>query len=71
MSLPVFPAQGGGALLGEEDLPEPTRAQLDAGGEALEQSADAVWVPNRNGVLVEVAAAHASRIPAWPKSRSL
>jgi len=35
-------------------LPQPDPGRLDAGAQA---SADAVWVPNRNGVLVNLAAA--------------
>lgn len=59
--LPFFaelPAAG--ALLDRgAPLPRPDRAALDAGGERLVESAARVWVPNRNGVFVEVAAAWA------------
>lgn len=46
---------GGKLLSSSGDLPQPTTAQLsdlDYGAE----SAKAVWVPNRNGVMIEVAA---------------
>lgn len=49
-----------GALLDRgAALPTPDRSTLDRGGASVAASADAVWVPNRNGVLVEVAAAYA------------
>ncbi len=49
-----------GALLDRQaSLPQPDRATLDRGGRAVDESADRVWVPNRNGVFVEVAAAFA------------
>lgn len=51
---------GTGALLDRSaTLPTPDRATLDRGGAAVTASADRVWVPNRNGVFVEVAAAFA------------
>jgi 7-cyano-7-deazaguanine synthase len=43
------------------DLPALRAEQLDARG-ATTQSAAAVWVPNRNGVLVNVAAAYAESL---------
>ncbi len=39
--------------------PEPSAAEIERGGEAARRSAEAVWVPNRNGLLVNVAAAFA------------
>ncbi len=69
VALPFFSElPDGGALLDRRlDLPRPDRAALDRGGAAVESSAARVWVPNRNGVFVEVAAAwaealHASRV---------
>jgi 7-cyano-7-deazaguanine synthase len=49
---------GGGALLDHQaELPRPDRKTLDAGGKEVERSARKVWVPNRNGLLVHLAAA--------------
>jgi len=66
VALPFFgrlPA--GGALLDPKaSLPRPDRATLDRGGAAVEESAARVWVPNRNGVFVEVAAAFAEAMGA-------
>jgi 7-cyano-7-deazaguanine synthase len=45
-------------------LPEPTEKEIEAGGEATRLSAAAVWVPNRNGLLVAVAAAFAESLGA-------
>jgi 7-cyano-7-deazaguanine synthase len=45
-----------------EELPSPRDDQLD--GPDAQQSADRVWVPNRNGVLLSVAAAHAEALGA-------
>jgi 7-cyano-7-deazaguanine synthase len=60
VALPFFRELGGGALLDARlELPRPGRAELDRGGRAVVESADRVWVPNRNGVLIEVAAAYA------------
>ncbi len=64
VALPWLGALGGSALT-ETDraLPEPEPADLDA-PEPAAHSARAVWVPNRNGVLVNVAAAFAERLGA-------
>ncbi|UCH35880.1 MAG: 7-cyano-7-deazaguanine synthase QueC [Armatimonadota bacterium] len=48
------------ALTGRGDLPQPGRADLD--GDAAQESARAVWVPNRNGVFVNIAAAFAEAL---------
>lgn len=40
----------------KQDLPAPSDEDLDTGGQ---ESAKAVWVPNRNGVFLNVAAAYA------------
>ena len=54
--LPLLARLGSSALmLGGKPLPEPSPDQLD--GDAAQASADAVWVPNRNGLLVNLAAA--------------
>jgi 7-cyano-7-deazaguanine synthase len=56
---------GRGALLDRAAaLPTPDRAALDRGGAPVEASANAVWVPNRNGIFVEVAAAYAESLGA-------
>jgi len=49
-------------LKGRAPVPEPDAAQLDDAGGAAARSADAVWVPNRNGVFVNAAAAVAERM---------
>jgi 7-cyano-7-deazaguanine synthase len=65
VALPFFRELGGGALLDAElELPRPDRATLDRGGRAVAKSADRVWVPNRNGVFIEVAAAFAESLGA-------
>jgi 7-cyano-7-deazaguanine synthase len=52
-------------LVGDQgELPHLTRSELDQGGEATERSAAAVWVPNRNGVLLQVAAMFAESLGA-------
>lgn len=52
-------------LIGEQgELPQLTPQDLERGGEATMQSAAAVWVPNRNGVLLQVAAAFAEALGA-------
>ena len=57
-------ALGGSALTdAAQALPEPAPGQLDA-PEITTETARAVWVPNRNGVLVNVAAAYAERLGA-------
>lgn len=56
--LPFFRRLGGGALLGEGSIPEPIPSALDDPS-AAGFSAQQVWVPNRNGLLVNVAACYA------------
>lgn len=52
---------GGSALTDPSlTLPEPARERLDE-LDSAKASAAAVWVPNRNGVLINVAAAYAER----------
>ncbi len=61
IALPWLGALGGNALTdASQVLPEPAVEQLDA-PEITAETARAVWVPNRNGVLVNVAAAYAER----------
>lgn len=57
MSLPWFRefSRGGGLLSTNSELPKPTYAELGS-AEFTEKSKKAVWVPNRNGVFIEVAA---------------
>ncbi len=56
-------SDSGGALVDESsELPSPTREELD--GASAERSARAVWVPNRNGLFVAIAAARAEAIGA-------
>ena len=55
-AVPLLGALAGNALVdGKQALPHPGLGDLD-GPEAL-ASADAVWIPNRNGVLLNLAAA--------------
>jgi 7-cyano-7-deazaguanine synthase len=57
-------AMGGSALTqSSQAMPELRPDQLDEKN-ATEKSAKAVWVPNRNGVLINVAAAYAERLGA-------
>jgi 7-cyano-7-deazaguanine synthase len=54
--LPFLREAAGGALVRRDlDVPEPELADLDH-LERSEKSADAVWVPNRNGALIAMAA---------------
>jgi 7-cyano-7-deazaguanine synthase len=65
VALPFFRELGGGALLDAKlELPRPDAATLDRGGQAVVESADRVWVPNRNGVFIEVAASFAEALGA-------
>jgi 7-cyano-7-deazaguanine synthase len=65
MRLELYRGREGGALLdAARELPHPDRRSLDAGGPPMEESAARVWVPNRNGVLVQVAAAVAESLGA-------
>jgi 7-cyano-7-deazaguanine synthase len=55
-TLPMLGSITSTALVGEgRDLPRPAKGELE--GAAAEAAADAVWVPNRNGLLVNLAAA--------------
>jgi 7-cyano-7-deazaguanine synthase len=64
LELPFFKSLPGGALLDRAaELPRVDRGALERGAAGptreLEESAARVWVPNRNGVLIEAAAAFA------------
>lgn len=57
IQLPWYHSLGQSALLSKEGfIPEPKLDQLDSLEESL-KTARAVWVPNRNGVLLNIAAA--------------
>ena len=59
LRLPFFADLKGGSLLSRsEALPLPSLSDLDSRAASL-QSAKAVWVPNRNGIFIEIAAAFA------------
>ena len=61
VDLPWLGVLGGNSLTDDSRvMPEHSRAQLDEPA-ATRKSADAVWVPNRNGVLIHVAGAYAER----------
>lgn len=63
VALPWLGELGGSALTEPgRELPAPAREDLDSA--AAVASARAVWVPNRNGVLVNVAAAYAESLEA-------
>jgi 7-cyano-7-deazaguanine synthase len=65
VALDFFATLPSGALVdATAELPRPDRATLDRGGAAVAASADRVWVPNRNGVFIEVAAAFAEALGA-------
>ena len=62
VSLPWLGELGGSALT--EDgvgLPKPDEAELDDEAAAA-RSAEAVWIPNRNGIFVNVGAAYAEAL---------
>jgi 7-cyano-7-deazaguanine synthase len=64
VELPWLGALGGSSLTDpSRALPVLSRAELDE-PEATKRSATAVWVPNRNGVLLQVAAAWAESLGA-------
>jgi 7-cyano-7-deazaguanine synthase len=58
VELPFLRDLGGSALTDDVKLPEPAAADLDDPARAAD-SARRVWVPNRNGLLVNVAACFA------------
>lgn len=62
--LPWFADFGsGGALLGQGTVPEPEPWKLDD-RTVTEATAKAVWVPNRNGIFLNIAAAYAEDLGA-------
>ena len=64
IDLPWLGELGGSALTNAAvDLPAPSEHDLDDTA-ASARSAEAVWIPNRNGIFVNVAAAHAEALGA-------
>ncbi len=64
VALPWLGALGGSALTSaSQGMPEVATQDLDT-REVTVESAKAVWVPNRNGILISVAAAYAERLDA-------
>jgi 7-cyano-7-deazaguanine synthase len=57
-----FLGELGGNALTDRARRLPTPGERDLSGAAAERSADAVWVPNRNGLLVNAAAAFAEAL---------
>lgn len=62
ISLPWIGEWSSSALLSDRALPTPSLAQLDS--EDAVASAKAVWVPNRNGIFIEIAAGFAENLDA-------
>ncbi len=64
ISIPWLGALGGSSLTDKsKDIPELLHSELDTLSKITE-SAKSVWVPNRNGVLINLAAAYAERLRA-------
>lgn len=65
ITLPWFSdlAKGGDLLNAQKELPHPKAQELSDGGFS-QKSAKAVWVPNRNGVMIEIAAGIAEDLGA-------
>jgi 7-cyano-7-deazaguanine synthase len=64
ITVPWLGALGGSSLTDRsKDVPELKREELDAEAKTRE-SAKSVWVPNRNGVFIQIAAAYAERFRA-------
>lgn len=66
VELPFFATKTGSSLLRnskEAEIPHLTLADLDD-LQASQKSAQAVWVPNRNGVFIEIAACFAEQLEA-------
>ncbi len=61
VDLPFLSRLSEGSLFGKSPLPEPEDSDLDD-PETRESTARSVWVPNRNGVLVNVAASYAEAL---------
>ena len=59
LRLDLYRGRGGALLDRAQDVPKPAASDIEAGDPSLRQTADAVWVPNRNGVLLQLAAARA------------
>lgn len=63
IQIPWLGRLGGSVLTGAGPIPEFQEERLDD-RVSTEASAKAVWVPNRNGVLLNIAAAYAERLAA-------
>jgi 7-cyano-7-deazaguanine synthase len=63
VALPFLPAITTTGLVTGEDIPEPEVARLDDQEEAMARAAR-VWVPNRNGIFLNIAAAFAEHLGA-------
>ena len=63
VSLPFLGSISGAALHGSRPLPEPAISELDDHGRSAAAAA-AVWVPNRNGLFINVAACFAESLGA-------
>ncbi|MFM8270267.1 MAG: 7-cyano-7-deazaguanine synthase QueC [Pseudomonadota bacterium] len=66
LSLPFFAEKGKSSLLRasqSQELPHLSLSQLDD-PLATQKSAESVWVPNRNGVFIEIAACFAEQLDA-------
>ncbi|MGC7847185.1 7-cyano-7-deazaguanine synthase QueC [Desulforudis sp. 1088] len=61
VELPFLQAISSSALFSPAQIPEPSLGELDD-PEAAEKTARAVWVPNRNGLLINVAACFAEAL---------
>lgn len=64
ITIPWLGALGGSSLTDRsKDVPELHRSELDT-LDRIQETAKSVWVPNRNGVLLNIAAAYAERFRA-------
>lgn len=64
ISIPWLGVLGGSSLTDRsKEIPELMRSELDALSK-IQESAKSVWVPNRNGVLINIAASYAERFSA-------
>ena len=64
LQVDVYRDLGGAGALLESDVPvpEPSAEQVESAGAELEETAAQVWVPNRNGLLIQLAAASAESL---------
>ncbi|MEW6181964.1 MAG: 7-cyano-7-deazaguanine synthase QueC [Bacillota bacterium] len=63
IGLPFLGSITDSALISGKELPEPGNFELDDPGQAAE-NALRVWVPNRNGIFISIAAAFAEQLDA-------